>query len=643
MDASLAGEWTSFIATPQGTWTATFVLHDDGKYTTTFVGFPPLSHESGTLTASDGEFHLKKDNGDEDKGTYEMPSPNTVVFKGTRGTTFWQRAGTMPAMITSPSAMPPVIAQSTPAGAQPTATQKWPLVGVPQMAKAALEAARQWQADAIPRGLEAELIQSQGGVLGNVQTAAGPVTLTFFFCSPSTQHTKALRPGANFDIPEQAGECDPTRAMPDFPDFPDAVAQAQARGMTSAQPKLIAIEDMKGRGVAGEGLTDWVWRLVPMSNSRDAVQMFPLNPQHEDVRVVDACAVITQQDAEQAMHVSLIRGQPAYTSGNRTWACAYKTQGSNRSGMTLQIDESPFRDKHGVLANAQRNGQTPVPGLGDQAFFQLPGSGVASLTILLGDSLIEMGLWGAADNAGAIRTLGRLAVERIVQGRGVAARASLADQLVGNWSAKLYERTLLLTVRPDRSVNLQMADQIDGVLETTGERFAFMTRARRALFEGRFEVPRAGRLITQGAIAAQWHGIKTPAQIPQLMVGASLLAENSPDDGPWPQVATDDRLVGLWEANGLYGSQQVRLLWRVRKSGPSPLAWALAGGGFVESPKATDDRVIVHLAEQFVADARDIQAPIDGLLTINGLASDRTFVTPSWSGYSGNLTWSKVP
>jgi hypothetical protein len=413
--------------------------------------------------------------------------------------------------------------------------------------------------------------------------------------------------------------------------------------MTSTQPKSIAIEDMKGRGVPGEDLTDWVWRIVPAPNSRDAVQVFPLNLQRDEVRVVDACAVITKHDAEQAMQVSLVPGKPAYTTGNRTWACAYKTQGSNRAGMTLQIDESPFRDKHGVLANAQRNGQTPVPGLGDEAFFQLPGSGVASLTILLGDSLIELGLWGAADNDGAIKKLGRLAVARIVQGQGVAARASLADQLVGNWNAKLYERTLLLTVRPDRSVNLQMAGLIDGVLETTGERFAFMTRARRALFDGTFEVPRAGRLITRGAIAAQWHRTKTPAQIPQLMLGRSVLVETAPDDGPWPQVATDDRLVGLWEASGAYGSQQVRLLWRVRKSGPSPLTWALSGGGFVESPKTTYDRVIVHLAEQLMADARDVQAPIDSSLTIEGLASDQTFVTQGWSGFSGNLTWSKVP
>ncbi len=641
MDASLAGEWTSFIATPQGTWTATFVLQKDGKYTTTFVGFPPLPHESGVLTASDGTFRLKKDNGETDEGTYEMPAPNSIVFKGARGMTFWQRAGTMPGI--APGSQPMPNAGAAVASAAPAAISEWPLVGVPKMAQDALAQARRWQPDAIPRGLEADLITSQGGVIGDLQSKAGPVTLTFSFCSPAAQRTKVIRAGGGFDVPDQAGACDPTRAMPDFPDFPTAVAQAQARGMTSAQPKSIAIEDMNGRGVPGEDLTDWVWRIVPPLQSRDAVQVFALNAQHEAVRVVDACAVVTQQDAERAMSMSLTKGQAPYTTGNRTWSCAYKSPGSNRAGMSIQIDESPFRDKHGVMANAQRNGQTLVSGFGDQAYFQLPGSGVASLTVLLGDSLIEMGLWGTGDNERAIKALGRLAIERIVQGSVVATRASLADQLVGNWTAKLYEHTVLLTVRPDHSVNLQMAGQIDGVLETSGARFAFMTRARRELFNGTFEIPRAGRLVTEGAVAAQWHGTKTPAQIPPPLLTPAMLSEAPSDAGPWPQIATDDRLVGLWESNGTYGSQQTRMLWRVRKNGPSPLTWAISGGGYVETPNTSYDRVIVHFAEQLVANARSIQAPLDPVLTIERLASEQTFVTQGWGGFNGNLTWSKIP
>ncbi len=642
VDSTVVGAWTALIPTPGGMLTATIVIDEDGGYITTFVGFPPLAPERGELEARDGEFRRETDTGTVDSGTYVLSTPNTWVTTGAAGTIIWQRAGTLPTFDGAPPVLPSMPGVATPTA--PALTENtWPLEGVPDMAKAALATARAWHSDAILRGVSAELVASHAGVLGNITTPAGQVQLHIMACSPSVQRAKVIAPGGH-DFPEQpTDDCDATRPLPDFPDFPAAVALAQARGMTSTQPQSIAIEDYKHRGVPGEDLTDWAWRIVPPLHARDQVQVFALNPSVETVRAVDACAVIAQRDAEQAMAVSLAPGPPPATSGNRTWACAYQSPGSNAAGMRIQIDESPFRDKRGVMAMAARNQQTPIAGLGDEAYFQLPGSGVASLTILLGDTLIELGLWGGRDPAKAIQSLGRLAVTRVVEGQGVVSRASLADQLVGSWNTQLYDRALMLTVRADHSVNLQMAGEIVGVLSTEGSRFDYMTRARRPLFEGGFDVPRSGRLVTSGVLTAQWRSTRAPVQIHPSLITPGALADRATDAGPWPQVPIDPRLVGLWETIGSYEGRDARMLWRIRNGGPSQLIWALSGNGYLETPRATYDRVIIHLADQLVSDSRSIGSRIDNDLIIEQLAANDRFETPDWSGFRGNLTWRRQP
>ena len=76
---------------------------------------------------------------------------------------------------------------------------------------------------------------------------------------------------------------------------------------------------------------------------------------------------------------------------------------------------------------------------------------------------------------------------------------------------------------------------------------------------------------------------------------------------------------------------------------PEQLTWALSGNGFVEAPNATYDRVIVRFADQLVADARNLGAAVDAEMIVESLASPTTFVTPGWSGFHGDLTWTKMP
>jgi hypothetical protein len=93
----------------------------------------------------------------------------------------------------------------------------------------------------------------------------------------------------------------------------------------------------------------------------------------------------------------------------------------------------------------------------------------------------------------------------------------------------------------------------------------------------------------------------------------------------------------------MFNGRAARMLWRIRSNGPSQLTWALSGNGFVEAPNATYDRVIVRFADQLVADARNLGAAVDAEMIVESLASPTTFVTPGWSGFHGDLTWTKMP
>lgn len=404
VDARLVGSWHTHLPSPLGGWAATFTIEPDGRYRVRFDGLPPLPDETGTLSAADGAWQVRKDNGEEDGGAYLFPSADGLTMFGRGGVAYWQRSG-------APGGMP--VGSAAVAGGR---TGAWPLTGVPALARLALAEARAWQPDAILTGVEARLLE--GAVIGNFVTPAGQASLSFTFCSPGAGLVRAVRAGT--PARHSTGRCDPARAVPlDFQELGDVVAAARSRGMRSEQPSAF---ELGWRRSLERDQDVLAWRVLPQRHVNEPAQVIPLRG-IEQVRTVDACAVITLADAENATGRDLRDAEAPYVSGDATWACAYRANGDGPAMVRIQVDESPYRAQRAVMDRARRQGQERLD-IGDEAYFQLPGSGVGSLTVLLGDTLIELGVAGAEDTRRASIELGRLAVQRIVDGAVVGVRES---------------------------------------------------------------------------------------------------------------------------------------------------------------------------------------------------------------------------
>lgn len=620
VDPRLVGSWQTHLPSPQGGWATTFTIETNGHYRVQFAGFPPLPDETGTLTAADGTWHVLKDNGEEDGGAYLLPTETGLTMFGRGGVAYWQRPG-QPAPATAGSAAPIAAGQ----------TGEWPLTGVPALARQAAVEAQTWQPDAILIGLEAQL--HEGAVIGNFVTPAGQASLSFTFCSPGTGLVRTVQPGASPRV--STGPCDPGRAIPlDFPDLPDVVNMARARGMTSERPNAF---ELRWQRLLERDQDALAWRVLPQRYVNESAQVIPLEDAVEQVRTVDACAVVTLADAQRATGRDLEAADAPHVSGDATWACAYRAPGNGSTTVRVHIDESPYRDERAVVDRARRQGQERLD-IGDEAYFQLPGSGLASLTVLLGDTLIELGVAGAEDTRGATIELGRLAVQRIVAGTAVGSRASLADQLVGTWSTQLHDHRLLLTVRAGDALTLEVATAFDGALGAAAGSWEFVSRARRPILSGSYQLSQPGRLTTAGDVVADWQRVGAPT-----LVDRRLIAVADSSGGPWPEPSLEPTVRGNWEATGTLNGRTARLLWQIGAP-PHRLTAVVSGNGYVTRGRAGHDTAVLHFSEQLQRDAEAVGVKLGASERVIGLdkATDGNQLLSDWRGEREALRWRLV-
>ncbi len=596
VDGRLVGSWQTSL----GQWMAVFEVGADGAYRTSFSGPLAPAPETGQFEARDGKWRSRKDNGGTEEGTYSFFSDNMVVIVGRAGALSWWRAAgpDAPALGALPATAAGFFNTSgaQPSGSPPALKADWPIKGVPAMAGRALEQARSWQADAVLTTVAAQLLEGASSVLGNVETPQGRVSLDFVFCSPGTRKRLQVSPSASGATTRDDGEgadCRADQGIPtEFLDLADAVAQARERGMPEGDPARAELRFVDG--VAGDDFRGWAWQIHSPRYSGGGIYQIPIAiPETAGVRVVDACALITAADAEAVLGRPVERAVTTW-QGEGTWSCGYHIIGHRQALVTLTVDESPFRNKQGYMANQRRNGRTPVAGLGDEAY-QFKGW----LDVLVGDSLLQFGL--STDNEAAVRQLARQAVERLISGEAIRSQATADARLVGDWTAEAGAYRFLLSVKRDRALSLNVAGDIVGVLGAEDGRWSLVDRARKQIAAGSYSWPGEGQLVMQGDIAAQWRRVPDDAK-PERIRPELLSADLSRPDvdaasGPWPKAPLDGRLAGLWEGAGaVSGEQALRLVWRMRAAAPSTLTWTFSGKGYV-TYRARDDQAQVHISE----------------------------------------------
>lgn len=638
VDSRLVGSWHTLL----GQWMLVFEPQADGTYRTRFTGpfAPPI--ENGEITARDGRWQTRKANGEETSGSYRFVTEDMVVFEGERGTLVWQRG--MPA--TTLPGGPPTGLPSAPPAAPATALRgDWPLRDLRSTAREAGRHARQWQADAILTGITAELLAPNSPVVHNVDTAAGRVTLTLRFCSPSQQRALILRPTADGQQPfaENPAECLPEQAIPDdFPDLPDAVRQARDRGMQAPHPREARLVN-RINTVPGEDEPGIAWQIFSPDRRDRTLLIRAGSPGKATVRVVDACRLITRADAEAVLGGPVEDVPPHYRVA-QTYSCQYGLAGRRDQSLGLMVDESPARNVRQFMDNLRRNRRTAIDDLGDEAYLFDSPAGMASLDIRVGDTLLQFTLSGP--HTGRDTTLVRLArqaLDRLAGGDAVIADAAPDRKLVGQWTAAHGDWRLLLTVRVDRALTLSAARVEHLVLGSDGEHWHLVDRARRDVHAGTYRWQGDG-FTTGGAIEGAWRRVlagQDDHAVPAPLLLDSGIGGERPALGasPWPRLALDDRLPGLWQGQGRTNRVDATLLWRIRADAPSTLVTVVTGRGEVHNVDRWR-RVILKFSDELQRIGRQLDIGFHDGAIVTGFDDDNT-LQMQWHNLD-RLQWTRV-
>jgi hypothetical protein len=211
VDSRLIGTWQLRGSPTPMTWE----IHANGTYELTANG--SLVH-AGSFQASNGQWRLKSPVW-EDGGSYELPDKNTFVGTGKLGPATWIRA-----VRAAPQA------QRTPSKEAVLSIGGGLPKDVPEMMKAALKRAQNWQKDALPVAVEFEEVDAPN------PAAWGPQVI-FYFVSASSgkgfRVTVAATRTSDF-VFNQTVNWAAEPLPPVFVDLPAAFRIAREHGMKGA-------------------------------------------------------------------------------------------------------------------------------------------------------------------------------------------------------------------------------------------------------------------------------------------------------------------------------------------------------------------------------------------------------------------------
>jgi hypothetical protein len=328
------------------------------------------------------------------------------------------------------------------------------------MARAAMERAQEWQSDAVLVGIDVQLLPGMS-VGEYFDSPEGKYSISFSFCSPTAQKSLTYTPRApgNETFENRGVLCDANESIPeDFLDLPEAVQEARDRGMVSRVPESAA-------------LSGALWSIRGSSNIDSIGFTVPAQPvEYPPVRQIDACELVTVQDVDQALGVSVESVPPPVERSGRlgVWACDYQSeQDPSPSARVVQftVDEDPFRDREGYINRLQQIAWTEVPGLGDRAY--ISGScGPVTLDVLVGDTLFEFMTVGSGgpDLFEATKQLAEVSVGRYKSGEGIVMLPPPQVTIVGEWQLESSGERRVLMFKESGSWALSVFDSQAGAI-----------------------------------------------------------------------------------------------------------------------------------------------------------------------------------
>lgn len=452
------------------------------------------------------------------------------------------------------------------------ASMNWPPSGLPAFVKRYAEVAKLWQPDATLISVSIQLQKGQPYYIGSPQ---GAVMIQMHFCSRAAQSALLITPrGPGGEFYEMPGvPCNEDPIALDFMDLPQAIEQAREKGMKSTVIKRADLENArKGTSIGGSDISGLNWRIQGSSYIDDQSFIIPaVKTEQPSIRTVDPWSLITADEAAQALGVPVVRGNPT-SQGKNTWSCLYQGAQNRQMQVKLLVDESPHRDKKGVMENMKRQGHTPLPGLGDEAYYFDSPIGFFQLDVLIGDTLLQFGMSGTSEELVKAKTLVGNAVQRMISGVGAGEKPSAQLQVSGNWFFNEGGETNILSIKENGAWSIINAVLITGAMTTEGNRWSLITRVRRPILGGTFTMNGSNSLTMSGDYTDHLSRIST-GNIP--VEYALLLAPDIVKSGvdaamaaDWPSVSVLPSLAGLWK--GSYQKNNFsEAIWRINASGPS--------------------------------------------------------------------------
>lgn len=197
---------------------------------------------------------------------------------------------------------------------------------------------------------------------------------------------------------------------------------------------------------------------------------------------------------------------------------------------------------------------------------------------------------------------------------------------------------MLLTVGSGDALELQVATAIDGALGASAGSWKLLSRARRLLLSGAYELSRPGRMSTYGDLAADWQRVTVPT-----LIDRRLIAVAGPASGPWPELSLEPAVRGFWEATGTLNGRRARLHWQIGTP-PQRLTAVVSGNGHVTRGRDGHDTAILHFSEELRRDAAALGLELSTSERVIGLdeAADGDRLSSAWRGEPEPLRWHRL-
>lgn len=307
---------------------------------------------------------------------------------------------------------------------------------------------------------------------------------------------------------------------------------------------------------------------------------------------INACLLVTEAEAETAI------GTPVSAAEKRSdIQCLYRAKRNTEEALAIDIIQEPRRDRKSLFSSELvKSDGTLIAGLGDAAFF-FPSPGGVKLTILKGDTLVDLTITASSEGGRGrpvetVVKLGKTAARRLAQHSAKDEGQTPADKPVdpsatwaGDWygchpvGAATTKGHLVLTSSGHWGLTAGMV--IPGTL--IANKGQWHIDSLQDMLHGTYQLTDGDTFSTTGILSVRWEKIAKdhgPMRFDPVLYRSLTGVAHKVTVRRLPPV--EPALVGTWEGSAKYVDRREDFLWLITSNNVTEFYKGIHWNGLME-------------------------------------------------------------